>query len=651
MSVRSLRLHPSLLFSVLALIIYAPARAAVVTTNADSGPGSLRQTVLDASSGDTITFTNTLSGATILLTGAQILLNNSLTIDGSSLSNGISIDGNGNPNNRIFEMQTGTTNHLISLTLTNGLASGGAVRVQTGAFGSINNCTIVGNKGGAFTQKGGGINNDGTLEICDSTITDNTAADIAGEGGGIYNGDNGSITVKRCSLSDNTAGSNSQFGGAIYNRGTAIIISCTLSNNSAGGAAGGNGGGIYDRGTLSVSDSLFIGNSASDGGGGLYSVFESLTLERVVFQANSASQGGGLLAADLATLTDCLFTNNLSANRGGAVSIGHGTGTVTRCTFAANSATNQAGALWISTGDITLSSSTFTANIAGDDGGGIYQADGTLILNGATIVSNSAAVSGGGVEKAGGNIFITNSIVSLNTAPSDPNLGGGFTEGCNNLLGGDPLLFPLGNFGGDTPTMPPMLGSPVIDAGLTSATNSPTDQRGFPRVLSAGLAAPAVDIGACEFNGWLVGMDLTLLDTNLLYVPPGSVYDSSTVFPPEIDPVALGLMKVQSQSEINDLIAEGEANVTNNPAAYGLFTESAFQALALDRPFLTYDSVSNNFTLTLGVLQAPDLFTTFSNLTGFTTIPDPGNGRIDVEFPPPNSDVRFYQVFGAEPTP
>lgn len=653
MSTRFVAVTPSVLFSAFLLLLGVPTQAAVVTSTADSGPGSLRQAILDAASGDTITFTNTLSGATILLTGGtQLLLDKSLTINGDSLSNGISIDGNAN--SRIFELQAGTTNHLISLTLTNGYPSGngGAISIQAGAFASISNCTLIGNLAGPISARGGGVNNDGTLDITDSSIKGNTAATFGlGTGGGIHNGDNGTLFLAGCVLSGNADGTSGNGGGAIYNRNSATITSCILSNNSA---AGGGGGVVnFQNSSLSVSNSLFTGNTTtSSSGGGIAGYNGVLMLNGVIFHGNSAPAGGGVLAQGTMGMTDCLFTNNTAATfQGGAIEFEITTGVVARCTFVANVATTDAGAISMQSGDVTVSSSTLTDNTSGNGGGGIYQAGGTLVLNGATIVSNAAEVSGGAVEKGGGSLFITNSILALNTAPSNPNVGGGLTGGCNNLTGGDPLLSPLGNYGGDLPTMPPQLGSPVIDAGLTSATNSTTDQRGFPRVLSAGLGAPAVDIGACEFNGWLLGVDLTLLETNLLYIPPGSVYDSSTVFPPAIDPVAVGLTKLQTQAEIADLVGQGEANVTNNPSAYGLFTESAFQALALDRPFLKYDSASTTFTLTLGILQAPDLMTTFSNLTGFTTFPAPGSGQIDVEFSPPNSDVQFYEVYGAEPTP
>jgi len=59
------------------------------------------------------------------------------------------------------------------------------------------------------------------------------------------------------------------------------------------------------------------------------------------------------------------------------------------------------------------------------------------------------------------------------------------------VLVGDPLLASLGNYGGPTKTMPPLFGSPVIDA----ATNGPaTDQRGLARPQGANY-----DIGAVVF--------------------------------------------------------------------------------------------------------------------------------------------------------
>ena len=47
--------------------------------------------------------------------------------------------------------------------------------------------------------------------------------------------------------------------------------------------------------------------------------------------------------------------------------------------------------------------------------------------------------------------------------------------------------------------MPPLPGSPAIDAGLTSATNSLTDQRGFSRMVGS-----SIDIGAVEIQATIV---------------------------------------------------------------------------------------------------------------------------------------------------
>jgi len=84
---------------------------------------------------------------------------------------------------------------------------------------------------------------------------------------------------------------------------------------------------------------------------------------------------------------------------------------------------------------------------------------------------------------------------------------GGLVNGQDgNIVGvADPKLAPLGNYGGPTMTMPPMLGSPAIDAGSNAlafdADGDPltTDQRGLPRISGG-----TVDIGAVEYQ-WTPG--------------------------------------------------------------------------------------------------------------------------------------------------
>ena len=204
---------------------------AVVTTASDSGPGSLRSTILNAASGSTVIFTNTLSGQTITLTSGQLVLTNNLTIDASELAEGIWI--NGNTNSRIFLIHSGANVALNGLTLTNGNAQG---------------------------DLGGGINNAGTLSVNRCLIVSNTTT---GPGGGIYN--SGTLTVNASTFASNSSASLFQAGGGIANSGALTVTQCTFTGNSANG-----GGAIFSSsGTLDVQQSTISSNIAFCCGGGI----------------------------------------------------------------------------------------------------------------------------------------------------------------------------------------------------------------------------------------------------------------------------------------------------------------------------------------------------------------------------------------------
>ena len=63
----------------------ARAASLTVTNLNDSGPGSLRQAILDAAPGDTISFGSQLSGTLVLLSG-QLTIDKDLTIVGPGTS-------------------------------------------------------------------------------------------------------------------------------------------------------------------------------------------------------------------------------------------------------------------------------------------------------------------------------------------------------------------------------------------------------------------------------------------------------------------------------------------------------------------------------------------------------------------------------------
>ena len=111
---------------------------------------------------------------------------------------------------------------------------------------------------------GGGIINNGTLNITFSTIGGVNGGNQANQGGGgIYNGHVGTVTLDSSTVSANT---DNAAGGGIYN-----VNSLNIQNGSVIGEAGlqnsaGYGGGIYNIGTTTVHGSTVSANQASSFG-------------------------------------------------------------------------------------------------------------------------------------------------------------------------------------------------------------------------------------------------------------------------------------------------------------------------------------------------------------------------------------------------
>ncbi|TAL00991.1 MAG: hypothetical protein EPO07_08960 [Verrucomicrobia bacterium] len=209
-----------------------------------------------------------------------------------------------------------------------------------------------------------------------------------------------------------------------------------------------------------------------------------------IYPANS---GGGILNRGTLTLTNCTVANNQavlgSGRGGGGIENNSGTLTLHNCTISGNSSGDGGGIESYYSGAVvstlTVNQSTVAGNSA-STGGGMYLR-GNATVNQSTVTGNSAFLGSGIYALSGLNLF--NSIVAGNN--SGANLAGSYTPSGTNLISDTPLLAPLGNYGGRTPTTPPLAGSPAVDAG--AATPFTTDQRGFPRPV--GLAP---DIGAVE---------------------------------------------------------------------------------------------------------------------------------------------------------
>jgi hypothetical protein len=226
-----------------ALLFSAQAQM-VVTNNADSGPGSLRQTIAEAAGGDTITFDASLSGQTIALTNGQILLLKSLSIDASALAESVIINGHGQ--NRLFQCGSRTTNTFIGLTLTGGYTTQDGGAILNNSVLTLNACTLTGN----IANEGGAVFDFGILTLNNCTVVSNYAR----YGGGFENDGGGPITINNSTIVGNIATND---GGGIFNFFTLILSNSTVTGNQAF-----YGGGINDEGTLHLNNSIVAGNTA-----------------------------------------------------------------------------------------------------------------------------------------------------------------------------------------------------------------------------------------------------------------------------------------------------------------------------------------------------------------------------------------------------
>ncbi len=317
---------------------------------------------------------------------------------------------------------------------------------------------------------------------------------ITAEGGGLYN-NGGTVTLTNCTVSGNSATT----GGGLYNKGgTVTLIRCTLSGNSAT-----NGGGLDNfDGTATLTDCTVSGNSATNGGGLYTESYGKATLTNCTVSGNSASNGGGLYSKDgTTTLTNCTVSGNSAVGTGGGLdnsAVGnYGTATLTNCTVSGNSATNGGGLDNSGAATVTLTNCTVSGNFASVSDGGLANY-GTATLSNCTVSGNSATNGVGGLGN-NGTTKLTNTIVGGNTGGDV--VGPLAPPSSNNLIGGNPRLAALGNYGGPTQSMPLLPGSPAIGAGSTklavdgSGNPLTNDERGagFARTLSG-----KVDIGAFE---------------------------------------------------------------------------------------------------------------------------------------------------------
>ena len=331
-----------------------------------------------------------------------------------------------------------------------------------------------------------------TAIVSNSAVTGNTSA---GVGGGIVVSTGASLT-----LTDSTVSNNTSVGGGggifVYDFGSLAVFDSTISGNSTTGA----GAGIYARidANLSIHGSTISGNTATTSGGGVYMRYGgSLSVADSTISGNATTSpssgnyiygGAGIASYSLANplvLRNTTIANNTSAGSGGAVLMVslYTDMQVANCTISGNSAADTA---------------------LGAGGGGIAVLDpgtGSITIQNSVISGNSNA---NGPDILAASLVQVYAYSSLIFAQTGFTLAAG---SANYLIGIDPLLGPLQDNGGPTPTMAPLADSPLLEAGDNSAVppGVTTDQRGLSRLDPA---TGTVDIGAVEAQAATVTIDL-----------------------------------------------------------------------------------------------------------------------------------------------
>ncbi len=175
---------------------------------------------------------------------------------------------------------------------------------------TVSNCTISGNFalrafGVSIGLLGGGIYNEGTMTLSNSTVSDNSAD---GYGGGINS--SGTLMVSDCTLSDNSA---VKGGGGLFSDGTLTVSNSTIYGNTSV-----DGGGILATGTIAVIDSTLAYNSAFQSGGGLADVSSGkVTLGNTIIADNWVGAGYGFVGPDIDAVVKSLGNNLISDEYGG----------------------------------------------------------------------------------------------------------------------------------------------------------------------------------------------------------------------------------------------------------------------------------------------------------------------------------------------
>jgi hypothetical protein len=303
----------------------------------------------------------------------------------------------GTPDFRLFDVASGASLTLETVTLQYGLEDGSGNSAEGGAIYNqgtlvLSRATVQNNEaegsngadaksvnqngGNGQDAAGGGIWSDGSLTLQNGTLVQNNTA-LGGNGGNPY-------TLKYYTTSNGGNGANGSGGGVDVAGGTANLSGGTLSGNVAEGGLAGAG-------------HISFGNTYIDGGYG-----------------GVGFGGGVVVTGGTVELTGVTVDSNQAIGNSQPPPPG-----------AQNGGTGQGGGVCVLGGVVSLSSDTVDSNSAAGEGGGLGLFGGSVTVSGGTVDSNSAGYLGGGVFAwgAGTTVTLCNLTVEFNTAYSEGGIG------------------------------------------------------------------------------------------------------------------------------------------------------------------------------------------------------------------------------------
>ena len=339
-----------------------------------------------------------------------------------------------------------------------------------------------------------------------------TVIDASGNAQALLVASDATLTLTDLAVVD---GKSPAHAGAIENSGTLTLIDDLISRNRAADP----GGAIVNYGTItSMVGDRFVDNNSARYGGAIENFGTISVASHDSFTGNFADIGSGAIDNQgvITELDYSSFTSN-KAGYAGAVDNSGTIGDLSEDTFWDNLVNGYGGALVnvLATID-NVTNDTFAYNVANDGlslGGAIEQDDATIgTLENDTIIDNQAAI-GGGIDdenstvgamggvvlaandaKQGTNCyrFQDNIVDSGYNLESDKSGSCGFTDRDHDLIGVNPALRTLADYGGPTLSAAPTGSSPTVTDGEPGPCAVTVDQRGVPR--------PQTDTGVCDIG-------------------------------------------------------------------------------------------------------------------------------------------------------